>query len=210
MNMADETISEKCETLYNKLNTFVTSVISRDVTPKIANLNTEVWGSDTQTGNSRIDTLNTNFNNLDSSITSMGSNINNVESDVSNLQTSVNSLSDSINTTETTTITPSNVSGANIMNFALWGGKFVKLSWIDNSVTVTSSSVGSYKVLGTLPEKYRPTTQTWFTQAYSLNLDKGRQTSLCIMPNGQIHLYCWWTGTNQATPCLFTGIYALF
>lgn len=96
MNMANETISEKCETLYNKLNAFVTSVISRDVTPKISNLNTEVWGSDTQTGNSRIDTLNTNFNNLDGSITSMESDINNVKSDVSNLQTSVNSLSDSI------------------------------------------------------------------------------------------------------------------
>lgn len=96
MNMADETISEKCETLYNKLNTFVASVISRDVTPKISNLNTEVWGSDTQTGNSRIDTLNTNFNNLDSSITTMESDINNVESDVSNLQTSVNSLNTSI------------------------------------------------------------------------------------------------------------------
>ena len=94
--MADETISEKCETLYNKLNSFVASVISRDVTPKIANLNTEVWGSDTQTGNSRIDTLNTNFNNLDSSITTMESDINNVESDVSNLQTSVNSLNTSI------------------------------------------------------------------------------------------------------------------
>ena len=94
--MANETISEKCETLYNKLNSFVTSVINRDVTPKISNLNTEVWGSDTQTGNSRIDTLNTNFNNLDSSITTMESDINNVESDVSNLQTSVNSLSDSI------------------------------------------------------------------------------------------------------------------
>lgn len=97
------TISEKCETLYNKLNTFVDSVISRDVTPKISNLNTEVWGSDTQTGNSRIDTLNTNFNNLDSSITSMESDINNVESDVSNLQTSVNSLSTSITNLADTT-----------------------------------------------------------------------------------------------------------
>ena len=94
--MTNETISEKCETLYNKLNAFVTSVISRDVTPKISNLNTEVWGSDTQTGNSRIDTLNTKFDNLDGSITSMESDINNVESDVSNLQTSVNSLSTSI------------------------------------------------------------------------------------------------------------------
>ena len=103
MNMADETISEKCETLYNKLNTFVASVISRDVTPKISNLNTEVWGSDTQTGNSRIDTLNTNFNNLDSSITTMESDINNVESDVSNLQTSVNSLNTSITNLADTT-----------------------------------------------------------------------------------------------------------
>ena len=94
--MADETISEKCETLYNKLNTFVTSVISRDVTPKISNLNTEVWGSDTQTGSSRIDTLNNNLDNLNSSISTMESDINNVESDVSNLQTSVNSLNTSI------------------------------------------------------------------------------------------------------------------
>ena len=101
--MANETISEKCETLYNKLNAFVTSVISRDVTPKISNLNTEVWGSDTQTGNSRIDTLNTKFDNLDGSITSMESDINNVKSDVSNLQTSVNSLSDSITNINTYT-----------------------------------------------------------------------------------------------------------
>ena len=36
--MTDKTISEKCETLYNKLNSFVTSVINRDVTPKINNL----------------------------------------------------------------------------------------------------------------------------------------------------------------------------
>ena len=33
--MTDETISEKCETLYNKLNTFVTKVINRDVPNKI-------------------------------------------------------------------------------------------------------------------------------------------------------------------------------
>ena len=36
--MTDETISEKCELLYNKLNSFVTSVINRDVTPQINNL----------------------------------------------------------------------------------------------------------------------------------------------------------------------------
>ena len=116
--MVDETISEKCETLYNKLNTFVASVISRDVTPKISNLNTEVWGSDTQTGNSRIDTLNTNFNNLDSSITSMESDINNVESDVSNLQTSVNSLNTDVSNLQTS-VNSLNTSITNIMGFTL-------------------------------------------------------------------------------------------
>ena len=67
--MADETISEKCETLYNKLNSFVTSVINRDVTPKISNLNTEVWGRNTQTGDSRIDTLESDVTSLSTSIT---------------------------------------------------------------------------------------------------------------------------------------------
>ena len=69
--MTNGTISEKCETLYNKLNSFVTSVISRDVTPKISNLNTEVWGSNTQTGDSRIDTLESDVNSLDTSITNL-------------------------------------------------------------------------------------------------------------------------------------------
>ena len=145
--MTNETISEKCETLYNKLNAFVTSVISRDVTPKISNLNTEVWGSDTQTGNSRIDTLNTNFNNLDGSITSMESDINNVksdintiESDVSNLQTSVNSLSDSI-TNHTTTFTDMIEKHTwSIPAFSLESGKGVK-----KTVTVPNPS-GYYRI----------------------------------------------------------------
>ena len=138
--MANETISEKCETLYNKLNTFVTSVISRDVTPKISNLNTEVWGSDTQTGNSRIDTLNTNFNNLDGSITSMKSDINNVESDVSNLQTSVNSLSDSI-TNHTTTFTDMiEVHGWEVTDLSLPSGKMV-----EKTFTVPNPS-GYYRI----------------------------------------------------------------
>ena len=94
--MADETISEKCETLYNKLNSFVASVISRDVTPKLSNLNTEVWGSDTQTGNSRIDILNTNFDNINSSITTMESDINNVESSINSLNTSITNMTDTI------------------------------------------------------------------------------------------------------------------
>ena len=69
--MTNGTISEKCETLYNKLNSFVTSVINRDVAPKISNLNTEVWGSNTQTGDSRIDTLESDVNSLDTSITNI-------------------------------------------------------------------------------------------------------------------------------------------
>ena len=149
MNMADETISEKCETLYNKLNTFVTSVISRDVTPKIGNLNTEVWGSDTQTGNSRIDTLNTNFNNLDSSITSMESDINNVESDVSNLQTSVNSLNTSI---------------TNIMGFTLvHSGASDKIRVYSNGLLVYFTMQGTFTMsanadtnLDTIPSQYAP------------------------------------------------------
>ena len=73
--MANETISEKCETLYNKLNAFVTSVISRDVTPKISNLNTEVWGSNTQTGDSRIDTLESDVTSLSDSITNLATRV---------------------------------------------------------------------------------------------------------------------------------------
>ena len=145
--MTNGTISEKCETLYNKLNAFVTSVISRDVTPKISNLNTEVWGSDTQTGNSRIDTLNTNFNNLDGSITSMESDINNVKSDintigsdVSNLQTSVNSLSDSI-TNHTTTFTNMIEKYTwTVPDFSLGSGKSVQ-----KTVTVPNPS-GYYRI----------------------------------------------------------------
>ena len=47
-------VPEKCVTFYDKLNTFVTSVISRDVTPK-------------------IDTLNTKFDNLNNLIYPVGS-----------------------------------------------------------------------------------------------------------------------------------------
>ena len=144
--MADETISEKCEALYNKLNTFVTSVISRDVTPKIGNLNTEVWGSDTQTGNSRIDTLNTNFNNLDSSITSMESDINNVESDVSNLQTSVNSLNTSITNLIKVQVINTNYTSCN------------SLYSVERTATVTACPSG-YSVLFIPQNSYRSVTR---------------------------------------------------
>ena len=170
MNMADETISEKCETLYNKLNTFVASVISRDVTPKISNLNTEVWGSDTQTGNSRIDTLNTNFNNLDSSITTMESDINNVESDVSNLQTSVNSLNTSITNTyhwdyqnkQTTSQVTYDKDGV-VVN-AYRRGNTVTVRVRADIKYVNMGSDNASLSLATLPSGYRPP-----IQLYSLN-----------------------------------------
>ena len=164
MNMANETISEKCETLYNKLNAFVTSVISRDVTPKISNLNTEVWGSDTQTGNSRIDTLNTNFNNLDGSITSMKSDINNVESDVSNLQTSVNSLSTSI----TNIISWESINLLNgltlVYNPAL---RLAKLT-VNRATTGTLSSTKFTNITGfnPIPADYRPHINLIFKTSY--------------------------------------------
>lgn len=69
--MTNRTLSEQCEELYNKLNSFVTRVINRDVTPKISNLNTEVWGSNTQTGDSRIDTLESDVTSLSDSITNI-------------------------------------------------------------------------------------------------------------------------------------------
>ena len=177
--MADETISEKCETLYNKLNTFVASVISRDVTPKISNLNTEVWGSDTQTGSSRIDTLNTNFNNLDSSITSMESDINNVESDVSNLQTSVNSL----NTSITNLVTVERVSlvktNANLTNH----------SSVDLTATITIPS--GYKVLDYYTRNY-----TGVTDVSRLELNG---TTLSV--RGWNH-----TGQTQSNVYIYVGV----
>ena len=151
--MADETISEKCETLYNKLNTFVTSVISRDVTPKISNLNTEVWGSDTQTGNSRIDTLNTNFNNLDGSITSMESDINNVESDVSNLQTSVTSLNTSVTNIGTFEKVAENTT------YELWVNTTTRCARIiGHRTNITINSGESFSNYGdfTIPSTYYP------------------------------------------------------
>ena len=151
--MADETISEKCETLYNKLNSFVASVISRDVTPKISNLNTEVWGSDTQTGNSRIDTLNTNFNNLDSSITTMESDINNVESDVSNLQTSVNSLNTSITNIGTFEKVAENTT------YELWVNTTTRCARIIcHRTNITIGSGENFNNYGdfTIPSAYRP------------------------------------------------------
>lgn len=110
---------------------------------------------------------------------------------------------------DTYTMTPSNVTGAEPIAFDLLGDNIVSVSWVDNSVTCSSSNIGTALLLGRLPEKYRPKRQKWFTQAYSLNSDKGRQTSLRIMTNGQVSLMCWWTGTNQATPCIFSGVYLI-
>jgi len=162
--MADETISEKCETLYNKLNTFVASVISRDVTPKISNLNTEVWGSDTQTGNSRIDTLNTNYNNLEGSITTMESDINNVESDVSNLQTSVNSLDTSI-TNITTWESINLLNGLTLVyNPSL---RLAKLT-VNRATTGTLNNTTFTNITGfnPIPSDYRPHINLIFQTSY--------------------------------------------
>jgi len=136
--MADETISEKCETLYNKLNTFVASVISRDVTPKISNLNTEVWGSDTQTGSSRIDTLNTNFDNLNNSITTI-----NIE---------CSDYNPSIDSNITVTITVTDVYGDAIsgktVTVTASEGNFTQLNGSNitnaSSVTGTTNSSGQF------------------------------------------------------------------
>lgn len=144
--------------------------------------------------------------------TSLGTSANSTQKTINNaIDTEINSINNSITnitSTSSVTVTPANVSNANDIVITRIGN-LVKLWWIDNSVTVTSSTIGSYKLLGTLPEEYRPPSQVWFTQAYSLNMERGYKTSLCITNSGQMQLYCWWTGTNQATPCAFTGIYSL-
>ena len=102
--MADETISEKCETLYNKLNSFVTSVISRDVTPKISNLNTEVWGSDTQTGDSRIYLLEHSTEALRGSVNSLSDIITNLVQ-VQEVAVNMGTISSGGSSTKTATVT---------------------------------------------------------------------------------------------------------
>jgi outer membrane murein-binding lipoprotein Lpp len=182
--MADETISEKCETLYNKLNSFVASVISRDVTPKLSNLNTEVWGSDTQTGNSRIDTLNTNFDNLNSSISTMESDINNVESDVSNLQTSVNSLNTSI---------------TNIMGFTLvHSGASNQINVYSNGLFVYFTMQGTFTMsanadtnTGTIPSQYAPNVPITVATHPSSN------NKLVIQDNGSLLYHNFTSSTSQ-------------
>ena len=113
--MANGTISEKCETLYNKLNSFVTSVISRDVTPKISNLNTEVWGSNTQTGDSRIDDLETDVTSLNNSITNLCI--------VQEKAVNMGSINGGGNSTKTTTVTacPTGYSSMVVVKNLSWG-----------------------------------------------------------------------------------------
>ena len=125
---------------------------------------------------------------------------------ISSLSTSITNLT----AKDTYRTTPSNVSNAGPITFTLLGDNIVSITWINGSVTCSSSSNGTAILLGILPEKYRPTNEKWFSPAYGLDLEKGRQTSLKIAPTGKVTLHCWWTGTNQAIPCVFTGIYALF
>ena len=102
--MTNGTISEKCEELYNKLNSFVTSVINRDVTPKLSNLNTEVWGSNTQTGNSRIDALETVTTSLGSDVTSLSTSITNLVK-IQYIESGAKSINNGTNITVTHTVT---------------------------------------------------------------------------------------------------------
>ena len=151
--MADETISEKCETLYNKLNSFVTSVISRDVTPKISNLNTEVWGSNTQTGDSRIDTLESDVTSLSTSITNLVQ--------VQEVAVNMGTISSGGNSTKTATVTacPTGYSSMIICKTASW------CVCSASSVTGTTLSVtgmnlhsGSHTCWITVYVVYYPTT----------------------------------------------------
>ena len=139
--MTDETISEKCETLYNKLNSFVASVISRDVTPKISNLNTEVWGSNTQTGDSRIDTLESDVSSLSTSIT----NLIQVQEVIKNTP----SVSAGGTSTQTFTVTacPSGYSWKYLSIMTGWGTvSNVSLSGTTLTVTVLNVSNGSHSI----------------------------------------------------------------
>ena len=206
--MADETISEKCETLYNKLNSFVTSEISRDVTPKISNLNTEVWGSDTQTGNSRIDTLNTNFNNLDSSITSMESDINNVESDVSNLQTSVNSLNTSITNiykASGTLTTNTCFSYRTSLGTFRRVGKVVQFEMNDNVKATNTTTRGQTYTYLTIPDGFKPVQNMYFQNMYWLNNEKEHQITFIAQPNGQLNARVWWVQSTTQEVGLLLG-----
>lgn len=129
------------------------------------------------------------------------------------VQPQIDSLNNSItNLTvkDTYDMTPSNVSGTENITFTILGDNIVSITWIDGSVTCSSSNLGTTITLGTLSEKYRPPVERWFTQSYSLDKDKAMKTSLNIRTDGKVNLVLWWTGTNQTIPCVFTGIYALF
>jgi len=202
--MVDETISEKCETLYNKLNSFVASVISRDVTPKISNLNTEVWGSDTQTGNSRIDTLNTNFNNLDSSITSMESDINNVESDVSNLQTSVNSLNTIYEASGTFVTNTCFSYRTNLGNFRRVGN-VVQFEMGDNVKATNTTTRGATYTYLTIPDGFKPVQSMYMQNMYWLNNEKEHQITFIAQPNGQLNARVWWIQSTTQDVGLMIG-----
>ena len=91
-NMTNGTISEKCEELYNKLNSFVTSVINRDVTPQINNLQT--GKADTEHTHSSMDVIERNtLPNLGIQDTATQSRVNlGVNAMVGSLSTSITNL----------------------------------------------------------------------------------------------------------------------
>lgn len=116
------TLAGKCVDLYEKLNTFVTNVITRDVTPKITNLNTEVWGSNTQTGESRIDALEVLTNNLESDVNSLDNSITNL-CIVQEKAVNMGSIGGGGNSTKTTTVTacPTGYSSMIVVKNLSWG-----------------------------------------------------------------------------------------
>lgn len=178
--MTDETISEKCETLYNKLNSFVTSVISRDVTPKISNLNTEVWGSNTQTGDSRIDTL---------------------ESDVSSLSTSITNIYEASGTLTTNTCFSYRT---NLGNFRRVG-KVVQFEMSDNVKATNKTTIGATYTYLTIPDGFKPVQNMYFQNMYWLNNEKEHQITFIAQPNGQLNARVWWINSTTQDVGLLLG-----
>lgn len=178
--MTDGTISEKCETLYKKLNSFVTSVINRDVTPKISNLNTEVWGSNTQTGDSRIDTL---------------------ESDVTSLSDSITNIYEASGTLTTNNGFAFRTSLGNFRRV----GNVVQFEMGDNVKAVNKTTRGATYPYLTIPDGFKPVQNMYFQNMYWLNNEKEHQITFIAQPNGQLNARVWWINSTTQDVGLLLG-----
>ena len=137
--MADETISEKCETLYHKLNSFVTSVINRDVTPQINNL---------ESGKANIGHFHDSYQVLERNA-------------LSNIGTSVNALQFEVNEAVDEKVGSLSTSIANLIKVqAINTGTAScgSLYSIDRTATVTACPTG-YSVLFIPQNGYRSVTR---------------------------------------------------